>query len=154
RVRAGLHRGPDAQLRGREDVGLLAVGVVEQRDPSRPVRVVLDRRHLRRHAVLASLEVDDAVAALAAATLVARRDPAAVVAAALLRQRREQALLRLRLRDLLEGGDRHEAAAGARRLVPTNWHLSGLLGTRSRAGAAKTEQRKDAGSIRSRRLRM
>ena len=111
-VGARLDRRADAQLRGREDVRLRAVGVVEQRDARRPVRVVLDRGDLRRHAVLEALEVDDAVAALVAAALVARRDPAVVVAAALLRDRLEQALLRLRLRDLLERRDGHEAAAG------------------------------------------
>ena len=117
-------RRADAQLRGREDVALRAVRVVEQRDPRRPVRVVLDRGDLRRHAVLPALEVDDAVAALVAAALVARRDPAVLVAAALLRERREQALLRLRLRDLLERRDGHEAAAGARRLVAADRHYS------------------------------
>src|SRR3954451_6998012 len=35
-----------------QDVALLAVGVVQQRDPSGPVRVVLDVRDLGRHAVL------------------------------------------------------------------------------------------------------
>ena len=116
-------RRADAQLRGSEDVRLLAVGVVQQRDARRPVRVVLDRGDLRRHAVLQALEVDDAVAALVAAALVARRDAAVVVAAALLRDRLEQALLRRRLRDLLERGDRHEAAARARRLVAADRHL-------------------------------
>src|SRR3712207_7512586 len=40
-----------------------------------------------------------------------RRDPAVGVAAARLLDRRRQALLRLRLRHLVEGGDRHEAPA-------------------------------------------
>src|SRR5665647_465916 len=111
-----------AQLRGSEDVGLLAVEVVQQRDVRRPVRVVLDRSDLRRHAVLQALEVDDPVAALVAAALVSRRDAAVVVAAALLRDRLEQALLRRRLRDLLERGDRHEAAARACRLVAADRH--------------------------------
>src|SRR6185437_7479685 len=43
----GLDGRPDPQLRGREDVALRTVRVVEQRDPRRPVRVVLDRRDLR-----------------------------------------------------------------------------------------------------------
>src|SRR5262249_32348212 len=94
-ARARLDRRTDAELRVREDVGFCAVGGVEQRDPRRPVRVVLDRRDLRRYAVLHALEVDDAVAALVAAALVARSDPAVRVAAALLREGREQALLRL-----------------------------------------------------------
>ena len=91
----GLDDGADPQARGREDVRLGAVGVVEQRDPRRPVRVVLDRGDLRRHAVLDALEVDHAVAALVAAALVARRDAAVVVPAARLLQRLGERLLRL-----------------------------------------------------------
>ena len=122
----------DAQTGGREDVALEAVGVVEQRDARRPVRVVLDRGDLRRHAVLGALEVDDAVAALVAAALMARRDAALVVAAALLRQLLGERLLRLRLRHFGEVGDRHEAATRARRLEPTDWHYRSALLRRSR----------------------
>src|SRR6185436_500592 len=74
--------------------------------------VVLDRVHLRGDAVLAPLEIDEPVAALVAAAAVAGRDPAVHVSARVLRQRREQRLLGLGLRDLLEVGHRHEAAAG------------------------------------------
>jgi hypothetical protein len=46
---------------GRQDVALLAVQVVQQRDPRRyPIRVVLDVGHLRRHAVLVPAEIHDA----------------------------------------------------------------------------------------------
>ena len=78
---AGLDGRADAEPLRRDDVGLGAVGVVEQRDPGRPVGVVLDRGDLRRDAVLLALEVDDAVLALVAATLMACGDAAAVVAA-------------------------------------------------------------------------
>src|SRR5207244_12435766 len=111
-------------LRGSEDVRLRAVGVVQQRDVRRPVRVVLDRGDLCGYAVLRALEIDDAEAPLVTAALMARRDATVVVPAALLRHRLEQALLRLRLRDLLERRDRHEAAARARRLVATDRHQS------------------------------
>ena len=61
-------------LRG-EDVALLAVRVVEQRDAGRPIRVVLDAR-LRGNPVLAALEVDPPVAALGASAAMARGGPA------------------------------------------------------------------------------
>src|SRR6478736_1473333 len=65
------------ELVRRDDVALLAVDVVQQRDPSRPVRVVLDVRDLGRHAVLVmATEVDDPVGALVTATLVTGGDPA------------------------------------------------------------------------------
>src|SRR5687768_3696841 len=97
RAGAGLDHGSDLEPRRRQDVRLRAIPVVEQRNPRRPVGVVLDRGHLRRHAVLDALEVDDAVTALVAAALVARRDAPAVVAAARLLDGLEQALLRLLL---------------------------------------------------------
>src|ERR671936_3047534 len=100
----------DAQARGREDVRLRAVGVVQERDPGRSVGVVFDRGDLRRDAVLDALEVDHAVAALVPAALVAPGDPAVFVAPAGALQRLDQALLGLALRDVVEGGDGHEPA--------------------------------------------
>src|SRR5690606_27040042 len=72
-ARAALHGRTDLEAGGREDVGLRTVGIVEQRDAGRPVRVVLDRSDLRRHPVLHALEVDLAIAALVTATLMAGR---------------------------------------------------------------------------------
>src|SRR5690606_30771105 len=79
-VVAGLDVGTDAGLDAvallemvrRDDVALVAVGVVQQRDASGAVGIVLDVSDLRRHAVLVvATEVDDAVGALVAATDVA-----------------------------------------------------------------------------------
>src|SRR4030042_1143140 len=67
------HLPPDAEPDGRQDVTLLAVLVVKQRDARRAVRVVLDRRHLRGNPDLLAPEVDLPVAALVAATPVPRR---------------------------------------------------------------------------------
>src|SRR4029079_11314357 len=105
-----LHAVADLQTTGGEDVGLHAVGVVQQGDAAGAVRVVLDGGDLRRHAVLDALEVDDAVLALVAATAVARRDATVGVAAGLLRLRRDERALRGRLGDLGEVGDRLGAA--------------------------------------------
>src|SRR6266508_1584396 len=110
---ARLHRVADLEAGGRDDVALLAVGVVEQGDTSGPVRVVLDPGHLGRHPVLVPAEVDDAVALLVAAALVARGDPPVDVAAALTGARCQQRPLRGRLRHLDEVG--HGAAAPSRR---------------------------------------
>ena len=48
-----------------KNVALLAVGVVQQRDPRRAVRIVFDRRHLGRNARLVALEIDLPVGLLA-----------------------------------------------------------------------------------------
>jgi len=111
------------QLGRRDDVALLAVGVVQQRDPSGAVRVVLDVRDLGRHAVLVvTTEVDDAVRALVTATLVTNGDPAVHVAAALAVQRTDERLLGSGARDLGEVGDRGSAATRSCGLVLANAH--------------------------------
>src|SRR5215469_3849465 len=89
-VRAGAVLYPVALLEPlrREDVALLAVRVVQQRDPRGAVRVVLDVRDLGRHAVLVvPPEVDQAVGALVPAALVPGGDPPVNVTAALAVQR-------------------------------------------------------------------
>src|SRR5438270_4075054 len=124
RRRAGLDPVTLRQPRRRDDVALLAVGVVQQCDACRAVGVVLDVRDLRRHAVLVvTTEVDDAVGALVTATLVAGGDPAVHVATALVVQRLDQRLLRLGARDLDEVGDTGATAPGRRRLVFADAHL-------------------------------
>jgi hypothetical protein len=92
-TRARLDRVADPQAGRGDDVGLLAVGVVQQRDPGGPVRVVLDRGDLGRDAVLDAPEVDDPVALLVPAALVPGGDAPVRVAAALLGAGREQLLL-------------------------------------------------------------
>ncbi len=73
---------PTAIFCGADDVALLAISVVQQRDVRRTVRIILDRGDLGGHARLVTLEVDDAVAALVTTTVVAHRDATAVVATA------------------------------------------------------------------------
>src|SRR3954451_14739797 len=115
---------PDAQAVRREDVALLAVDVVQQRDVRRAVRVVLDRGDLRRHAVLAALEVDLAVQPLGAAAAVAGGLAAVRVAPAALLETLDEALLGLGLRDLREVGVGREAPAGAGGLRSADRHGS------------------------------
>src|SRR5581483_1430864 len=107
----------------RQDVALLAVQVVEQRDARGAVGVVLDVRDLRRDAVLVvTAEVDDAVRALVAATLVADGHAAGVVTTTLAVQGADQRLLRLGPRDLDEVGDTGATTARCRRLVLADAH--------------------------------
>ena len=111
------------ELVRRDDVALLAVGVVQQRDAARAVGVVLDVRDLGRDAVLVvASEVDQPVGALVPTALVPGGDPAVRVAAALAVQRADERLLRRRPSDLGEVGDAASAAARRRRLVLTDAH--------------------------------
>ena len=95
---------------------------MEQRDAGRAVGVVLDRGDLGRDVVLAALEVDLAVLALVAATLVTGGDAAVVVAAGLLGQGLEKRLLGRGAGDLGEVRDRLETPAGARGLEVLDCH--------------------------------
>src|SRR4029079_10284009 len=124
RAGAGLDHVADLQAGGRQDVALLAVGVVQQRDVGGAVRVVLDRRDLGRHAILAALEVDLAVAALGATAAMAGRDASVRVAATGLRETLDERLLGLRASDLLEVGPRRETTPRAGGLVLLERHYS------------------------------
>ena len=91
---SGLDHVALAELVRRDDVALLAVGVVQQRDAGGAVGVVLDVRDLGGHAVLVvTTEVDHTVGALVATALVAGGDATAVVAATGLAERAHQGLL-------------------------------------------------------------
>src|SRR4051812_47514980 len=117
-----------AQPVRREDVALLAVLVVQQRDPRGAVRVVLDVRDGGDHAVLVvPAEGPEPVGPLVAAALVAGGDPAGVVAATALAERTHQRLLRLGPGDLDEVGDGRAAPARRRRLVLTDSHAESVL---------------------------
>src|SRR5690606_19385643 len=118
-----------------EDVALLTVHVVEQRDAGGPVRVVLDVRDLGRHAVLVHpLEVDQPVLALVPTALVARGHSAVDVPAALVVQWAQQRLLRRRPGHLGEVSDAGAAPARRRWLVLANRHVLHPSADRSAEG--------------------
>src|SRR6266545_279384 len=119
---AGDHGVADLETLRRKDVALLAVEIVQQGDPSRPVGVVLDVRHLGRDTVLVSPEVDDPVPALVAAALVPGRHSPVGVSAGLVAPLGHERLLRAVPGDLFEGRTRHPPAAGRRRLVLADGH--------------------------------
>src|SRR6266542_6280600 len=122
RVGAAHQLVTDLEPEGGQDVALLAVRIEKERDPAAAVGVVLDSRHLGRHAQLVPLEVDLAVLAAALAAAMADGDAALVVAAGVRGQALEQRLLGLVGSDLLEARGRHEAAARTGRLVLPDWH--------------------------------
>src|SRR6266404_8896394 len=103
------HRVADVQPFGREDVALLAVIVVQQGDARGPVRIVLDAGDARRNGELVAPEIDAPVLPLVPAAHIPARDVALVVAPTGPPQRLEQRLLRLRLGDFGEVGDRAKA---------------------------------------------
>src|SRR5712691_1465312 len=95
------------EAEGGDDVALLAVLVVQERDARRPTRVVLDPRHHGRDADLLAPEIDVTEHPLGPAAPMPDGDPPVHVATAPPLLRAEQALLRRLLRDLLVGQLRH-----------------------------------------------
>ena len=73
----------DRQALRRQDVGQLAVLVLDQRDEGGAVGIVFQTLDHRRLVELAALEIDDAIALLVTAALPAHHDAAGIVAAAL-----------------------------------------------------------------------
>jgi hypothetical protein len=75
---------PHLESLRREDVALLTICIVNQRDPRGAVGIVLDGSHAAGNTDFVTLEVDDTVAALVTATTATDGDATAVVAAGLL----------------------------------------------------------------------
>src|SRR5712671_7425103 len=124
RARTGHDVVADVQALGRQDVALLAVAVVQQRDARCAVRVVLDARDARRNGELVAPEVDAPVLPLVPAAHIPARDVALVVAPTRPPQRLEQCLLRLRLGDFGEVGDRAKARGRRHRPKLSDSHLA------------------------------
>ena len=102
---AAHHGLPDLKSVRCDDVALLAVGVNQQRDARRTVRVVLDRLYSCSDAVLRTLEVDVTIHLLVTSADVADRHLTGIVSAARALLGAEQRLLRLRRRNLVERAD-------------------------------------------------
>src|SRR4051794_38161639 len=132
------HRLPDLQAVGRQDVGLFAVLVLDQRDVAGTVRVVLQRLDAGGYAVLLPLEVDDPVQPLVPAAPVLDGDHAVVVTTVGAALADRERLLRLELgqRGLVvqhrsgapAGGgrvvklDRHDVSVGSRQWAVGRFH--------------------------------
>src|SRR6185503_16290378 len=96
-----------------DDVGQLAIVILDQRDEGAAVRIVFDALHRADDVELAALEVDDAVRTLVTAADEAGSDAAVIVPAARLGQAFGQALDGLALVEARAVDD--DQLAGARR---------------------------------------
>src|SRR5436189_518068 len=122
----------------RDDVALLAVTVVEQREPCGAVGIILDRHHARRDSDLLAPEVHRAEHALCPTAAVAHGDASVRVAPARPPLGLEQALLRCLASDLL-GRDVREVPPGRR-----GW----LDGSDSHGRAGHCNGHREAGRLR------
>lgn len=92
----------DFEAERSEDVGLLAVLILDEGDAASAVRIVFDADDRCGCIVFATAEVDQAIVALVTTTDVAASDTAGVVTATTALQGREETLLGLALRYFLE----------------------------------------------------
>ena len=118
-----LHDIADLEAVRCEDVTLLAICVVQERNACAAVRIIFNRRDAGGDSVLRALEVDDAIEPLVTAAAMTHGQFALLVAAARLGQADGEGLLRLVRCDLIEGRDRHEASAGRIRLKTLYCHV-------------------------------
>ena len=100
-VRTAHDRLPDREPDRLDDVALLAVRIVDQRDAGAAVRIVLDRRHGARNPELVALEVDEPQLLLVTAAVMTHGESAGAVAAAGALLDFEQRLMRLVRRDVV-----------------------------------------------------
>src|SRR5207248_3578766 len=123
RVGAVFDRLADLQPIGSQDVSLLAIDKVKQRDAGIAAGIVLDRGDLRLHAVLVADEVDQAILLLVAATAMPGGDAALIVASAFLAERLEQRFFRpSALGQLGKIAHARPATAGGHRIVLSYSH--------------------------------
>ena len=123
-VGTGNNGGTDFQTERGEDVGFLAVRVLDEGDAASTVRIVLDADDGGWHILFAALEVDQTVVALVATADVTAGDAAGVVAATAALQGREKTLLRLALGNLVEGREILVARGWGDGLEIFQWHDS------------------------------
>src|SRR5258708_11383943 len=108
-VLARLDLGADFEPVGREDVSLHAVGIMQQRDIRRAIRIILERGDYGRNPVPIALEIDQAKTTLMPTAAMTRGHASAIIASASTLDRDQQALFRLLLRKLRKVRYLHEA---------------------------------------------
>src|SRR5215472_8970621 len=123
---AGDDRVADRETLRREDVGELAVLVLDQRNEAGAIRIVFDALDRRRDVVLGAPEVDRAQRLLVAAAAEARRDAAEIVAPAGRRLADGERLERLALVEAGAVDQDQLALARGRRLVVFECHRRSL----------------------------
>ena len=114
---------PGLQAHGSDDVTLLAILILHQRDVGAAVGIVLQLQDSGFHIHLVALEVDDTILALLAAAAMTDGDAAIAVATSILLQNLSQACLGLgMLVDAVKAVDSHVSAGGCGRLKGFNRH--------------------------------
>src|SRR6266404_6032892 len=132
RAFAGLHRGANFEPHRMDDVALLAIGVMQQRDIRAAIGVIFDGRNFCRHTDFVAPEIHLAVLLLVAAPAMPNHNFAVIVASAGSLFRLKQGFLRFLLGDMafVQDGDKPprrriwiKAFKSHRRLLPSYFLL-------------------------------
>ena len=122
RIGSRSHRRAHLEPHGLQDITLLAVRVMHQRDPRRTVGIVFDGRHAPRNPVLIAFEVDQPQHLLVAAALVADGQVAHVTASPGALLDRQERLVRLIRRQVVVHQRGLEPQRRGYRSVCLDWH--------------------------------
>src|SRR5581483_8342888 len=130
-VRTADDFGPDLQADRRDDVTLLAVFVLQQRQAGGAARIVFDCDHVGLDLALLAFEIHVADLLLVALADSAAGDATVAIATAGLLAREHQALLGLGLRDLVIRRDRDVSRGRRQWSKGSYWHKISALGQRN-----------------------
>src|SRR5690625_709237 len=108
----------------RQDIGLLAIIIADERDERGPVRVIFQPLDRRWNVEFPPAEIDDAVEPLYPTAAPAHRDPSGIVPSGLLRQPLGEALDGTTLPELRTVDQNQPTLAGRRRVVGFQRHLA------------------------------
>src|SRR5687767_9141391 len=107
---------------GSNNVSLLSILILQKSEAGRADRIILDRGNGRFDAMLVAFEIDDADFLFVPATNATRRHASVMITATRLLADLDEALLRLRLRDLVVRRDRDVSRRRRQRSKCLHWH--------------------------------
>src|SRR4029077_5148701 len=99
-LKAGDHLVSGRQTLRGDDVGLLTIRILNERDEARAVGIIFQPLDLARNIELTTLEIDDSIGLFVTAAAEAHGNPASIVASTLLGLANSQRLHRLALIEL------------------------------------------------------
>ena len=118
----GLHRCSHLKAYRTENIGLFSIGILDKRDATSAVRIILHRSNAGLYLALTPLEVNQTVFALVTSTNVAACDLALVISTSAPGKGLGQVLFGLLLGDLLVGWPHLVAVRGSHWLEAFKWH--------------------------------
>ena len=112
------------QTIGAEDIALFAIGIADERNAARAIRIVFDRNDATRNTNLVTTEVDQTIALFVTTTVMTTRDATHVIAATRFRQFHHETAFRRLRSHIFSAQDRHETTTSRCRFETLKRHFS------------------------------